>query len=134
MNNFRRTIVVVLGILGLLVLMVAASRVGGIAIRSDFTNADLTTLSVSTPALRGVPVLVRWESDATLPILALWRDADGDQVIGVGNVRDAGVRVEFPCQSAGTTGSVVIIDPATQHVLGQAAVDVLPAGADCALR
>lgn len=136
MSNLSRNLLIAGAVAGLGLLMIAATRVGGIAIRSDFTEAALTSVSVSSPAVRGVPVLVRWESGspASVPVLALFRDATGDQVIGVGNTQDGSVRVEFPCETPDSDGNVVIIDKATQNVLGQTAVTLFSPGTDCALR
>lgn len=136
MTISRRTLIIAAAILGLLVLMILASQVGGIAIRSDFTQATLTAVTAPSPAVRGVPVLVRWEGDmaASLDVLALFRDSSGDQVIGVGDITQGGVRVKLPCETPGATGTIVIIEKTTQRVLGQTKVTLLAPGADCALR
>lgn len=135
MTTAQKILISVVAAVMLLLLMIFAARVGGIAIRPTFVDNSSVQLTFSSPALRGAQVMVRWSASevTSTPILVLFRDSAGEEVLARANTADTSARVTFPCESQTNSGSVVIIDQTTQRVLAQKTVDLLPPGADCIL-
>lgn len=132
LNNFFTTkvVLVMVGIILVLLVALAASQVGGIAIRSTGDTNQLT-LDASTPALRGVPVIVRWsEGVAAAEVELVWRTASEETFIGRGTINSQAARVTFPC--AGQDAGMVLLREITSgEVLGSRAIELLPPTADC---
>lgn len=137
MRTSTRASYVLAAFIALILLLLLASRVGGIAIRR--APAAALHLEISTPVLPGVPTLLYWddgddESNALVVVYA--RDARSDYLIGQAELAAGAALVTFPCRETTARDeiiSVVMTDVATQQVLGSLQVPILPPGQDCAL-
>lgn len=123
---------------GLLVLVVllawAASQLGGIGIRRVKPLGEKVTLAVSSPAVPGVDVVVRWN----VPVQELDRDvvfsmrtAGGTLQVGVGKLRDGAATVRLACDYGGQTIGLVMAEATSAQVLAATDIELLPDGPDC---
>lgn len=133
MSKVTLTALIIVGLIGLLLVAVLASRVGGIAIRNNVTRTDEVALAVSQPVVRGVPVAVRWAVPDENDVLvhALLRDQSGEQLLGEARLLDGVVRVTIPCTFAGAAATVVLRDGVTDQVRAVQALSLLPPGPEC---
>ena len=132
LNNFFTTKIVIamIGIILVLLVALAASRVGGIAIRST-GDTDQLTLTLSTPALRGVPVVVHWDSGvAATEIELIWRTGQEETFAGRGTINVQAARVMFPCTGQ-PEGMLLIRDISSGKVLGSLILELLPPTMEC---
>lgn len=120
-----------IGIILVLLIALAASRVGGIAIRSTGSSPNRLTLTISVPALRGVPVMVRW-TNRVVPSKAelLWRTADGETFVGRTTANGGAARVSFPCTGP-AAGTLLMRDGTSGEILGSRAITLLAPTAEC---
>jgi hypothetical protein len=122
-------------LVAVLLLGLLASRVGGIAIRQAGEPEDIV-LTLSEPALRGVPLKVTW----TVPPAAeeppvsvvLWlHDSAGDVHIGTGSFGLGSATVVLPCTEGAAAPGLVLRDTQTSQVLASRQIAVLPPGREC---
>jgi len=126
-----KIVLVVLGVIALILVAVAASRVGGIAIRSTGSRTELLQLTVTNPATRGVLVTVRWnEGVAPADIELIWRTRDGETFVGHGSINTQAARVVFPCTGA-ENGTLLVREVTTGKTLGMQVLALLAPTADC---
>lgn len=125
----------ILGVAALIVVMILASRVGGIGIRGINRPGEMLDVLVSEPLLRGVPIVVRWEpgEQAQGMVLVEVRTAEGEQLIGQGSFAEGRASVVVPCDLAADRVALTLLADDTGAVLAQRTVDLLPAGEECAL-
>ncbi|MDP3997941.1 MAG: hypothetical protein U1C49_00255 [Candidatus Andersenbacteria bacterium] len=131
----QKIIYVILGIVALLVLVIlgiGASRVGGVAIRSNLAGQQFLALEVSEPVVRGVPVAVRWTppgDGSREEIVLMLRSAKEDVIVGTGNIGDGEARMTMPCDETG--GSLVLRQKQSGAVLANQRITLLPPGQEC---
>lgn len=129
LNN--KAVLALIGIILVLLVALAASQVGGIAIRSTGSSTDQLSLTISTPALRGVPVAVRWTTDvASSDVELIWRTREGETFVGRGSINAGTARVSFPCAGA-ATGTLLIREVTSGEILGSRVVELLEPTAEC---
>lgn len=126
-----KIVLIVLGIIALLLVALAASQVGGIAIRSTGTRTEAMQLEVTNPASRGVPVTVRWNA-GVLPadIELVWRSREGEIFIGHSNTASQAARVVFPCTGP-AAGTLFVREVTSGKPLGSEVITLLDPTADC---
>ena len=131
-DRFTLTLI---GIAVLIIIAVLASRVGGIAIRSASVATDPLTLSFSEPAVRGVFVTIRWVQPAEAGeqvASVVFRDAEGEHLIGEAALSASQASVVLPCGSDATSGTIMLRDSRTQKVLATSPIRLWPPGRECA--
>lgn len=136
MRNVVKVALILLVAIVVIILLLLATQVGGIAIRSTGTNTNPLSLSLSQPALRGVPTNLRWQAPANTaatPIQILWRSDAEETVIGEGLLASNQARVVFPCTADQASGNIVLQHQATQEIIARLPVTLLAAGAECVL-
>jgi hypothetical protein len=120
----------------ILLLMLFATQIGGIAIRNDFSGRNFLIITLSEPAIRGVPVAIRWTAPADEPereLRVVFRDTSGEHVLGITQLKTESARVTLPCVTTDTEGSLLLIDSAREQIIGQTPVTLLPPTAECAI-
>ena len=131
----RQFLVVGGGLLGLMVLAVLGSQVGGIAIRSAAVDTDPLSLTLSEPALRGAVTALQWQPEATnQPLSFFIRDANGEQLVGQADGNTGEARLLLQCR--GDDQEVALLARHTQanQVIATRSLTILPPGRDCFLR
>lgn len=129
----RLQIIAVMAIvLAMLVVGAIASRIGGRSIRNNIVTIEIMSLSLSEPALRGVPVQVRWpQADRVFKKVDIYvRDAKQDTLAGHGDIMEGSTTVVIPCDVT-TPATLVMRDSVNQAILATQAVTLLSAGPEC---
>ncbi len=121
----------ILGILALVLVGFAAATVGGIAIRSTGSSSEVLQLSLSDPALRGVPVAVRWaQGTGPAEIELVWRTREGETFVGHGSVSTLATRITLPCTGT-DTGTLLAREVTSGKILGSLPLTLLAPTVEC---
>lgn len=113
--------------LGLLV-----SRVGGIGIRRS--GEELLSLTVASPLMPGIPFQVHWDVASNAPdrsVVLKLRLPVGQTDVAAGTYQQGKITATLPCDAAAGAAGVVLAEAASNRVLGQQEVTILPVGPDC---
>ncbi|MEK7500321.1 MAG: hypothetical protein AAB649_07025 [Patescibacteria group bacterium] len=107
-------------------------RVGGFGIRTDDVSSS-ATLSVSEPALLGVPQYVHWQGSDTANIGVLLRIVSKQEtrVLGEGELLAGGMVVTIPCSFSDPPFRLELKNTVTGALLGVSEIDTFPPGPDC---
>lgn len=112
--------------------------VSGIAIRSVPPPFLVIELSLSEPAILGVPTNVSWtvpndQPIPNLPIHVVLRTKQTEYLVGSGVLYQQQATIFLPCEAT-SPATVLLRGAIDQQLFGQKAVNLLPAGAECVLR
>lgn len=132
MNNNIHYISLGVSVLLLLGIGLTLDRVGGLAIRTDDVSSSID-LVFSEPALRGVPLVVRWQADGEKNIGIGVRLISSDEtfVLGTGELLAGTVAVTIPCELPPAPFRLELFSTVSGALMGVSEIDVLPAGPDC---
>lgn len=133
-----RPVLLIIGsiaLVGILIIIgLLASRIGGIAIRNSATHLERGTISLSQPALRGVPVTVRWgvpPAHETTPLVLSLRDRTGEQVLPLRQASATAGQIVLPCTGDETNVTLLVRAASDELLLASGTITLLPPGPEC---
>lgn len=127
----------IVGVAVVVLLGYLASRVGNIGARSVRNGAGTVELSVSTPAVPGVPIMVHWNTSLgvpTSPVILKARTGQEEVQVGRGEFGAGQATLTIPCEMGGDEiglGLYQIGAAGVEELITQTTLQVLPAGPDC---
>jgi hypothetical protein len=132
-NPYITTIWGIGGVIGVLLIAVLASQVGGATLRGASPSLSSFAITVPEPLVRGVQVAVRWDAQSTASeqqVFAAVRSS-GTETEGEAVALNTGqATIHIPCTGAATV-TVLVRDVSTYQILSSRSIDLLPAGRDC---
>lgn len=130
-------LVVVLLVFLLVVGALLVQQLGGVSIRLT-EPTGIQPLLLSPAVVRGIPTTVRWREPLIIPTVMefVWQTSETDEqslaTVAV-HLGMTSVPVAFPCAGA-ATGRLVMRQVSDRRVVAAAALELLPAHEDCALK
>lgn len=131
----RKLYLIIAAAVGLAVIGILAGHVGGVTIRNTASQPEGLALTLSQPAMRGVPVAAHWQAtdgNASGDIEIFFRTSAGELTVGRGRLEDQQATATFPCDADSSQGTVIMRKTATKQVVASSQVELLPSGPECA--